>query len=416
MLKLKYVFEEDKIYCGDNLVVLKDFPSECVDLIYIDPPFFSNRNYEIVFDDGYELEAFGDRWKGGIDHYIGWMRERVKELYRVLKPTGSFYLHCDKHAGHYLKVMCDEIFGYNNFRNEVVWHYPQGIKSSTKKFLANHDNIMFYSKSSKFTFNPQINPYTDKQLSRFKHISDDGRKFYWDTRRDKEGNKKRVQVFLKKKGTPTGNVWYYNRVQGNESKGFPTQKPESLLERIIKASSNEGDIVLDAFAGCGTTLAVAKRLNRKFIGIDVSPLGCVQTAQRINYRTRDIEGMKYTKEELKKLDPYIFQEWVCEMLGGISNVKKVADGGIDGWIGNLPIEVKNHRIGRRYVDLFETAMRRKKVTKGIIAGIGISKSAHEEVARAKKEEGLDIILYDVEKLTDPKYEGLPIDLELWGTT
>lgn len=119
-------FKPNTIYAGDCKEVLRHFPENCVDMVYADPPFFSNEQYEVIWGDGYELRAFEDRWKGGIQNYIAWMKERIIECHRVLKDTGLFYLHCDWHAGHYLKVMCDEIFGYNNFRNEIVWCYSGG--------------------------------------------------------------------------------------------------------------------------------------------------------------------------------------------------------------------------------------------------------------------------------------------------
>ena len=144
---------ENVIYCGDNLTWLKKFPDKCIDLIYLDPPFFSNKNYEVIFNDGEEIRSFEDRWKGGINHYIEWMRDRVFELHRVLKDTGSFYLHCDWHASHYLKVMCDDIFGYNNFQNEIVWHYKTGGLSK-KRFARKHDILLFYLKrNNKGIFN-----------------------------------------------------------------------------------------------------------------------------------------------------------------------------------------------------------------------------------------------------------------------
>ena len=149
------MFEPNTIYCGDCKEVLKKFPDECVDLIYMDPPFFSNKTYEVIWKDGYEVRAFEDRWKGGIEHYIGWMEERIRECHRVLKKTGSIYLHCDWHASHYLKVMMDRVFGVNNFQNEIIWFYKTGGVSK-RRFSRKHDNILFYTKSSKYTFNPQM--------------------------------------------------------------------------------------------------------------------------------------------------------------------------------------------------------------------------------------------------------------------
>src|SRR5680860_836077 len=145
---------ENIIYCGDNLIWLKKFSYYCVYLIYLDPPFFSNKQYEVIFNDGEEIRSFEDRWQGGINHYIEWMKERVFELHRVLKDTGSFYLHCDWHASHYLKVMCDDIFGRSNFRNELIWCYT-GRELNKKQWNSKHENIFFYTKSKTWLFNWQ---------------------------------------------------------------------------------------------------------------------------------------------------------------------------------------------------------------------------------------------------------------------
>ncbi|MCX6813583.1 MAG: site-specific DNA-methyltransferase, partial [Candidatus Azambacteria bacterium] len=152
---------KDKLILGDNLDILKTLKDESVDLIYIDPPFFSNKNYEVVFGDEAEIRSFEDRWEGGMNVYVEWMKERVKELYRVLKPTGSFYLHCDYHAGHYLKVMCDEIFGIHNFRNEIIWYYYNRWTAGNTNFQRLHDLIFRYSKSPKWKFNIQYQPYSE---------------------------------------------------------------------------------------------------------------------------------------------------------------------------------------------------------------------------------------------------------------
>lgn len=151
--ELDMSFQANSIYRGDCKEVLRHFPENCVDLIYLDPPFFSNKNYEVIWNDGYELRAFEDRWKGGINNYLGWMEERLVECQRVLKETGSIYLHCDWHAGHYLKAqVMDKIFGYNSFKNELIWFYKGG-GSSTKFFSRKHDTIFFYSKGKEWTFN-----------------------------------------------------------------------------------------------------------------------------------------------------------------------------------------------------------------------------------------------------------------------
>src|SRR3989338_3461283 len=148
------------LYCGDCLAILKGFPNDSVDLIYLDPQFFSNRHYEILWGNGAELRAFGDRWKGGINHYIDWMNERLEQCHRVLKKTGSIYLHCDWHASHYLKVAMDKIFDDGNFRNEIIWKRKTGRGETNQKsnrFGTSTDSILFYSKSNANLFHSQFN-------------------------------------------------------------------------------------------------------------------------------------------------------------------------------------------------------------------------------------------------------------------
>ena len=202
------------LYCADNLSQLLDFPSECVDLIYLDPPFFSNRNYEVIWGDEAEVRSFEDRWEGGIHVYINWMKERVIELHRVLKPTGSIYLHCDWHASHYLKVMMDEVFGVQNFLNNIVWCY--GLGGSSKRYWPRkHDDLFWYSKRpDKQVFEADMIPATSNRMKgQLKKAPD-----YWNI--------------------PTINN------QAKERLGYPTQKPEALLERIIRSSSPEKGLVL----------------------------------------------------------------------------------------------------------------------------------------------------------------------------
>ena len=264
--------ECNNIVSGDNMEWLPLITDESVDLCYIDPPFFSNKNYEIVWGNSYETRSFGDRFSGGIKHYIGWMRERLILIHRKLKDTATFYLHCDWHASHYLKVVCDDIFGYQNFRNEIVWWYDGPQSPSTKNFATKHDVILRYSKTSDYYSNT-------KHLSRYIELSEEEIKkykknsqgqLYYDlppgnyTQKSidqlkKEGRirltksgKVRVMYFLKniddkwfrKKNIPS--VWDHfpslGQAGGNERIGYKTQKPESLLNRIIKTSSQKGDV------------------------------------------------------------------------------------------------------------------------------------------------------------------------------
>lgn len=395
-------FKTNSIYCGDCKDALRDFPDECVDLIYLDPPFFSNKNYEIIWKDGYEVRAFEDRWKGGIEHYIGWMEERLEHCHRVLNPTGSIYLHCDYHASHYLKVMMDRVFGYGNFRNEIVWHYT-GNSIPKSSFPRKHDNILFYSRSDEITlkFDEILQPYSELTLKRYNHTDKDGRKFKISALRNGK-----QEIIYAKEGKYPDDVWDIPIVRSKKEKlGYPTQKPESLLERIIKASSNPLDVVLDPFCGCGTCVAVAEKLGRQWIGIDVSPAACRLMTDRlrkigVDIGESDIIGLPRTVEELKSIKPFEFQNWVCQNLGGRVNIKKTGDMGIDGWmIDGTPIQVKqSSNVGRNTVDNFETAIRRAGKDKGIIVAFSFGKGAYEEAARAKLHDGLEIELKTVEEI------------------
>jgi len=243
------------IYNEDCLEGMKRLLDETIDLIYIDPPFNSEKDYE----------SYNDKWKG-IENYISWIRPRVEELYRVLKPTGSFYLHCDWHANAHLRIMLDEIFGEKNFRNEVVWRYRRW-PAKQNHFQRMHDVIFRYTKSKDWTWN---------QL--YEELSKSSKK-QWKGRlrvdiRNIEGKRHSETLEQESLGVPMSDVWEISQLSApwKEYLGYPTQKPEALLKRIIKASSNKGDIVLDPFCGCGTTLAVAQKLERRWIGMDISSI------------------------------------------------------------------------------------------------------------------------------------------------
>ena len=347
------------LYYGDNLDVLREsIPSESVDLVYSDPPFNSNRSYNVLFkqrsgDDAQaQIEAFDDTWvwsheaeqqylelvSGGapakvadaieamrklvgdndVLAYLVMMTPRLVELHRTLKPTGSLYLHCDPTSSHYLKVMLDALFGTNNYRNEIIWHYGgRGAKAVAQQFPRNHDVILAYSKQSgRHLYERQYTQrimtaeeakgrgyrqdtegqwfktaprgdYTDKSIER---LDAEGR-IHW-TRTGKA----RVKYILETdsrgrvvEDVLVGDVW--NDIpdamhMGNERLGYPTQKPLVLMERIIKASSQPGDVVLDPFCGCGTTVDAAQKLGRKWIGIDITYIAVDLTTKRL----RDTHG------------------------------------------------------------------------------------------------------------------------------
>ena len=432
---------ENWLYCGDNIEVLeKEIEKESVDLIYIDPPFFTNRQYEVIWHDEAEIRSFEDRWEGGIENYIAWMRPRIEAMHKALKPTGSFYLHCDWHANAHLRIMMDEIFGEKNFRNEITWQRSTDTGSSkaiSKKFPANGDTILFYTKSSDYVFNTQFKKYGAEYLKRFKY-SDKKGKYRWqclktysqDTLKRLESenkirwgkrarNPEYKQYEWELKGVLISNIWTdINQINpaARERLGYPTQKPEALLERIIKASSNEGDVVLDAFCGCGTAMAVAHQLKRKWLGIDISPTAIKLVEKRLrksgavrdeHYKTT---GLPTTEKDLRKLKPFEFQNWVVAEMGATVSRKKSGDMGIDGhlaktlWHERAGIQVKqSDKVGRNVVDNFVAALRRDKYKQGYIVAFSFGKGAYEEVARLKNEGSeLEIKLITVQELLDKK--------------
>jgi DNA modification methylase len=394
--------ETNLIYCGDNLEVLAKFPEKSVDLIYADPPFFSNKHYEIIWGNGAEMKVYEDRWKGGINVYIEWMQERLWQCYRVLKDTGSMYLHCDWHASHRLRVAMDDLFGYKNFQNEIVWAYQIGGKSH-HKWGRKHDVILFYTKGKDYIFNANKVRMPRKAGTHMK-IEYGSNGMPVQVKVSKTG---KTYTYPVHEGKLPDDVWTDIQQLNREDKerlGYPTQKPEALLKRIIEASSNKGDIVLDPFCGGGTTIAVAHQLGRKWIGIDVSPIACNKMKARLekagvtNIR---IMGAPKTVEELKQLSDWQFQNWVIDRIGGVPSSKKADDKGVDGYtfMAREPVQVKQSEdIGRNVVDNFETAMRRKHKAIGYIVAFSFGKGAYEEAARAKLEDNLDIKLVRVDEM------------------
>jgi DNA modification methylase len=437
------------IYCDDNLLRLRDLEAESVDLVYLDPPFFSNKNYEVIWGDEAEVRSFEDRWEGGMQHYIEWMKQRVMQIHRVLKPTGSMYLHCDPSASHYLKVMLDGIFGAERFLNEITWKRTTA-HNDPNRYGRIQDRLLYYSKSAKKTYNRVPGTHSDAQLARYKYTDERGpyraenltapdfspnRSFMWRgvnpgrdrhwalpledlerlyakgrilSRRDGLPRKDGLKVYLSEVEPPAlQDIWTDIVLAPTtaERLGYPTQKPERLLERILAVSSNPGDVVLDPFCGCGTTIAVAERLERRWIGIDISPTAVRIMRRRLNRQGAydfDVWGLPETEDDLKKLKPFEFQNWVIDAIHGIHAPRKVGDMGIDGYsfLERLPIQVKqSEKVGRNVVDNFETAVRREKKHKGWIIAFSFTRGAIEEAARAKAD-GLEIGLTRVATLLD----------------
>lgn len=390
------------IHCADNKSVLAEIPSDCIDLIYLDPPFFSNKTYEVIWGDEAEVRSFEDRWEGGIQVYTAWMRERAIELHRILKPTGSMYLHCDWHACAYLKVMMDSIFGANRFQNELIWCYEIGGRTK-KRWARKHDTILFYSKTDKFHFDGKAVAEPRKPGTHMKtNVDEDGREYQ--EKRDAKSGK--VYRYYIDEGTIPPDWWIgpqqLNR-EDAERLGYPTQKPEALLEKIIAASSRPGDIVLDPFCGCGTAVAVAHRLDRAWLGIDISPtaLGIMRRRLEKIGATVDLEGLPVTEDDLRELRPFEFQNWVINRINGTHSPRRSNDLGIDGYsfMEQLPVQVKqSEHVGRVTVDNFETAIERNGNNKGYIVAFSFTRNAREEVARAKAEKGMEIELVEIAKL------------------
>ena len=396
------------VYCGDNLEQLRKLPGHCVDLIYIDPPFNSNRNYEVFWGETKEKRAFEDR-HASTQAYIDYMRPRCVELARVLKPTGSFYYHCDWHASHYVKVLLDQILGESYFHNEIIWRRTTAKSQSFKQFPNNHDSIFFYAAGHGNTFNRQFTPHSAERIqAHYSNIEErSGRRYsldnltaegirhgasglpwrginiaakgnhwkytvnklekmdqdgmiYWPK---KEGGMPRLKRYLdEQEGVQADTIWADIapiNSQAREALGYPTQKPLALLDRIIQASSNENDIVLDAFCGCGTALVAAQKLGRQWIGIDVSPTACRVMAKRLRDpsgcglpeneklwavgRGFIVRDLPWTEEKLRAIPPFEFENWAVIALGGIPNKTQVGDRGIDGRI--YPVNAAPERRG-----------------------------------------------------------------------
>ena len=350
--------QPNALYYGDCLDWMEQWDDQSIDLIYLDPPFNSKANYNQLFHtDGAgdaQYRAFTDTWtwdhaaaerlrmyrnahglsahdaicgldrilgQSGMLAYLTYMAERLEHCWRLLKDTGSIYLHCDPTASHYLKILMDCICRGGVFRNEIIWHYTGGGRSK-KYFSRKHDIILWYAKKNcKFNIDAVRVPYKETSGYAKAGITSKAGKHY----------------MPHPDGTPVDDVWEIPIINpmSKERLGYPTQKPEALLNRIIMASSNEGDIVLDPFCGCGTTVASAKKLNRQFVGIDISSYAIdLIKDKRLCDQNVPVNGIPRNLDQAKKLArerPFSFESWAVTRLPGFApNTKQVADGGVDG--------------------------------------------------------------------------------------
>ena len=342
---------------------------------------------------------------GGVNSYVAFMRDRLEQMHRLLKPFGSIYVHLDWQTVHYIKVEMDKIFGEKNFQREIIWSFDtkSGYKTKTENWIRSHETILFYCKGEKKKkFNKQFLPYDKKYLSRFKHKDKKGRKY----RNDRTGG--RVQYLDKSKGVCISDVWSdVNSFQQNstskEKIGYPTQKPIRLLERIIKASTNKKDIVADFFCGCGTTISAAQKLGRYWLGVDASKKASKVIRQRMardhKLKIKVTPLGKLTKAQIKKLDPFEFERYMVTCIGGVANSKQRGDGGIDGRMveDGTPIQVKkSHNVGRTVIDSFYRHL--KKTGRGYIIANSFAKTAKEEAMKLKINEGLELILLTTDQV------------------
>jgi site-specific DNA-methyltransferase (adenine-specific) len=420
------------LYYGDNLDILRNnIADESVDLIYLDPPFNSQANYNVLFkapsgqQSEAQIEAFEDTWhwnehaesafdelmhSGNADAaemlramrsflkendmmaYLTMMAIRLIELHRVLKATGSLYLHCDPTASHYLKILLDAVFGAERFQSEIVWKRTSAHSNATRALAAVHDIILLYRKGDVSIWNQLFVPYSDEYIAEhFVHLDPDGRRFRrsdlvnpgvrpnlrydylasngrlykphsngWKVSEDvmrqldkenrlffpaKEDARLRKKLYLDESpGVPIADIWDDLppiHASAQERLGYPTQKPLALMERILQASSNEGDIVLDPFCGCGTTIHAAQKVMRNWIGIDITHLAISLIEKRLNDAFPDIEYTVHGTPKdvdgaraLAEQDKYQFQWWAVSLINAVpyGGKKKGADGGIDGFV------------------------------------------------------------------------------------
>ena len=350
--------DPNRLIWGDNLHVMRQLPSNSIDLIYIDPPFFSGRQYNVLWGDANEVRSFNDIWEDGMQGYLIWLNARLYEMKRLLKSTGSIYVHCDWHASHYIKVEMDKIFGHENFRNEIVWHYFAFKRRTARKFPQKHDLIFSYTMTSEYTWNTQYRPHSKKYLKRWKQ--DASGRYYRDDVNPTRGGSRTIYLD-ELEGDIVESTWDDIppvNPRANERIGYPTQKPEALIERIIKASSNKGDVVADPFLGGGTTAAVAQRLGRRFIGCDQSRVAVAVTSERLKQQaiTRGMEDSPipdftvehwgiYEAERLSGMSAEEFRKFVLRAYGANPTDSDGDASPIHGWRNQLPVWVGEPGLG-----------------------------------------------------------------------
>lgn len=474
---------KNQLYFGDNLDILRDhIPPGSVDLIYLDPPFNSKATYNVLFQEksgeqsAAQITAFEDTWQWGLESeeayhevvtegpkkladllqalrsflgqndmmaYLTMMAIRLVELHRVLKSTGSIYLHCDPKASHYLKLVMDAVFEKKNFLNEIIWCYKERERI-LNKWNPKHDVIFFYCKDNTkqhvFNWRESVEEYSKVTLDKFKYEDNKGR--YQIRGRNIKGSPIRAADGLRpeheekypgltyrdylddRPGVPPRDWWTIGIINkaSRERLGYPTQKPEALLERIIRASSNEGDIVLDPFCGCGTAIAVAERLHRRWIGIDITHLAITLIKKRLidtfgeELAPYEIIGdpKDYTSAcALAEHNRYQFEWWAVSLVDAqpAQDKKKGPDTGIDGYIyffddasgkaKKIVVQVKSGQVTRSQIGDLRGIMEREKAVIGAFLSL-------KEPIRAMRVEAAAAGFYEPESLLGKKYPKLQL--------
>jgi site-specific DNA-methyltransferase (adenine-specific) len=405
---------QNTFYHGDCKFVMEhDIEPNSIDLIYLDPPFFTGKvqkgtakwnpaEMEVSYEDSKKfwgesakVKAMRENAPEWLQHialqrpdfasYLFYMMERLKLCHRVLKDTGSIYLHCDYRASHYLKMIMDEpkLFGYDNFRNEIVWCYSGG-GIPTKDYPRKHDIILRYTKGDNYAFKVEYKPYKENTQQVGKHSTYSA------------GD---ININLDR-GTPVTDWWVDIKTAtgwANEKVGYPTQKPLELLKRIIRASSKEGDVILDPFCGCGTAIIAAQQLNRKWIGIDISKSAYEVSSVRQGELPLDFTHFDYITRDIKEintLNPNQFEKWVNEYYKA---EKPKTDKGVDGIMPDgTPIQTKAYLVKYPLVAEFADNMKRhpkvpQPVKKAImVSQVGFDDSAKKRQFEIKTTDNIDI--------------------------
>ena len=439
--KLKQLFPTgaNRLFFGDNLHVMRQLPSESVDLIYIDPPFFSGRNYNVIFGDKNESRSFTDIWEGGMPGYLVWINARLFEMKRLLKPTGSIFVHLDWHAVHYVKVEMDKIFGVDNFRNEIIWCYTGPGSPKMGQFNRKHDNILWYSKSTEYAFYRDVvrSEHAQKTKENFKNglvgsgfLSDtydlpSGKvpEDWWPM--DKPLEESIDELFDAANANQPGDWWEIAIAQrypkGSLSHiGYPTEKPYKLVQRIVEATTEKGDVMADFFCGGGVTPMVAQEMDRRWVSVDQSRIAVAITADRVNKVVREKIGNlfpvpDFTVEhwgiyEAPRLEHYPenqFREFVVKAFGGRpENITKAIHGiryGIPLYVGEPS---RQTRITKNDVAAFAKAVYEERhANHGVILGWNFSQDARQaaEILAARENKRIDFVRLNLIRIEDEAF-------------